>query len=105
MRQPNMSPELVEAVQEHFKDEPDIQADIFLYLSNLIKNEDMVCRLRGEAQYQLNEMGRCDKCGEPLVTGYYNEPHPELDGCPMEPMSTTYCPNCDVVQMSLFEED
>ena len=93
---PNMYPEILEAVHGYFEDYPEAEVDCLLYLSSLRDNWSRVAQLANEAEAKLEEMDRCPYCGEPMQIHHYKEPHPELDGCPMEDMTEPYCPNCDI---------
>lgn len=93
---PNMQPEIIEAVHGYFEDYPEVEADCLLYLSSLIDNWTRTAELSNQAINKLEGMGRCSYCGEPMQYYRYKEPHPELDGCPMEEMTEVYCPNCDM---------
>ena len=93
---PNMSPEIIEAILNHFKNDEDIIVDCLLYLSNLRDNKINCEKLSYSSMSELEKMNRCMICGNELQIYKYEEPHPELDGCPMEIMSEPYCPNCDI---------
>ena len=96
MNSPNMAPEVIEAIHLMYEDSPELEADCYLYLSNLYKYYERVEELQDYAVNAIETMGRCPDCGELLQEYYYKEPHPELDGCPMEEMTEVYCPNCDM---------
>ena len=93
---PNMWPEILEAVHLQYEDYPDLEVDCLLYLTELRNNWARTTELSNEAFNKLKEMNRCPYCGELLKAHHYKEPHPELDGCPMEDMTELYCPNCDI---------
>ncbi len=93
---PSMLSEILECVHYYFEDCPDVEIDCLLYLSGLMDDNKQVNRLSIAAIEKLEKMGRCGICGEELQTYHYKEPHPELDGCPMEDMTEVYCPHCDV---------
>ena len=93
---PNMYREILEAVHGYFEDHPDVEIDCLLYLSELRYNWSRTTELSNGAMDSLEELGRCPYCGEPIQIHHYKEPHPELDGCPMEDMTESYCPNCDI---------
>ena len=103
MSKPNMLPEILEAVHETFVDYPDVEVDCLLYLSSLKDSFSRVAKLSYNAGEVLDKMSRCFKCGEPLQTYHYKEPHTELDGCPMEDMVEVCCPNCDMPHQSQFK--
>ena len=96
MNSPNMQPEIIEAIHGYFEDYPDVEVDCYLYLTELADNRDYTMQLSNKAFERIEEMGRCPYCGELMQYYHYQEPHPELDGCPMENMSELYCPNCDI---------
>lgn len=93
---PNMCPEVLEAVHLIYEDFPEGETDCLLYLTGLQYNPDKVTQLSNEAMNALEEMHRCPYCGEPMKVYHYQEPHPELDGFPIEDMYESYCPNCDI---------
>ena len=93
---PNMHPEILEAIHFYFEDYPNVEVDCLLYLSGLMNDSKQVSKLSIVAIDALGDMGRCACCGELLQTHHYKEPHPELDGCPMEDVVERYCPNCDI---------
>lgn len=93
---PNMTPEIMEAVCEYYKDDDDILTDCLLHFVGL--NADQAHLEIGfvvSAMLKLDEMGRCNKCGEKLKTICRKEPHPELDEKPVEKLYESYCPNCE----------
>lgn len=93
---PNMYPEVLDAIHLMYEDHLDVEIDCLLYLTELRDNWTRSAELSNQAMKQLEEMGRCPYCGEPMQVYHYQEPHPELDGCPVENMSELYCPNCDI---------
>ena len=93
---PNMYPEILEAIHLMYEDHPNVEVDCLLYLTELRDNGPRTAELSNQAFEKLEEMGRCPYCGEPKQVYHYKEPHPELDGCPMEDMTEAYCPECDV---------
>lgn len=90
---PNMRSELFDAIDFYFADMPDVAADCLLYLSKLQNNEEMVNALSHEARNRLNQMNRCERCGEPFKFYHYKEWHDEVNA--YEDMTDVYCPNCD----------
>lgn len=93
---PNMYPEILEAVHGYFEDHPDVEVDCLLYLTELRDNWTRTVELSNQAFNKLEDMGRCPYCGALMQYYQYQEPHPELDGYPIEKMSEPYCPNCDI---------
>ena len=93
---PNMYPEILDAIHYIFEDMPDVEIDCLLYLTELRDNWSRTAELSNKAIKRLEDMGRCSYCGEEMSYHHYQEPHPELDGCPLENMSKLYCPNCDI---------
>lgn len=93
---PNMLPEILECLHFYCEDNPNVEVDCLLYLISLRDNRNRVVQLSSEAFEKLEEMDRCPYCGEPMQVYHYQEPHPELDGCPIENMSEQYCSNCDI---------
>lgn len=93
---PNMYPEILEAIHLMYEDYPSVEVDCLLYLTELRDNWPRTAELSNGAFAKLQEMERCPYCGELMQYHHYKEPHPELDGCPMEDMTETYCPNCDI---------
>lgn len=96
MNLPNMSSEIIEAIHLMYEDDPDVEVDCLLCLSGLRGNLELSRKLADVAELKLEDMGRCIYCGEQLNIRHYKEPHPELDGCPMEDMTKLYCPNCNL---------
>lgn len=101
---PNMSSEVLEAVHLMYEDHPDVEVDCLLYLSGLMDDSRQVSKLSLAAIDVLEDMGRCGCCGELLQAHHYQEPHPELDGCPMEDMVEWYCPHCDIPEQIVMED-
>ena len=93
---PNMYPEILDAIHYIFEDMPDVEIDCLLYLTELRDNWSRTAELSNKAIERLEDMGSCSYCGEEMSCHHYQEPHPELDGCPMENMSELYCPNCGI---------
>lgn len=96
MNSPNMASEVIEAVHLMYEDYPDVEVDCYLYLSNLYSSQLLSSDLNNKVVFKLQEMGRCPECGSLMQIHHYKEPHPELDGCPMEDMTEVSCPNCDI---------
>lgn len=93
---PDMLSEVLEAVHLMYEDYPDVEVDCLLYLSGLMYDSRQVRQLSSHAVNRLEDMERCTNCGEPLQYYHYKEPHPELEGCPMEDMCVLICPFCDL---------
>ena len=94
---PNMYPEVLEAIHLMYEDDPWIEVDCYLYLSELRDNWERTAKLSDMAVNKIEDMGRCPNCGELMQVRHYREPHPELDGCPYEDLYEAICPNCDLV--------
>lgn len=93
---PNMYPEVLDAIHLMYEDNPEVEIDCLLYITELRDNWARTAELSNQAINKLEEMGCCPYCGELMQYHHYKEPHPELDGCPMENMREPYCPNCDI---------
>ena len=93
---PNMWPEILEAIHLQYEDHPELEVDCLLYLTELKNNWKRTVELSNQAIDEIVRLDRCPYCGEPMQVHHYKEPHPELDGCPMENMVERYCPNCDI---------
>ena len=90
---PNMMPEVVEAVHLFHEDNPDVELDCMLFLKRLVIDDT---RMLSSVLDWFDEQERCELCGERLINITYEEPHPELDGCPCEKIVDVLCPNCDI---------
>lgn len=90
---PLMLSEVLEAVHLMYEDEPDVEADCYLYLTNL-EASDLVA-IKFGAVKRLSDMGRCMICGSKLKTDSYKEPHFELGDGVYETLHEVYCPVCD----------
>lgn len=95
MNYPNMIEEVLEAVHLMYEDYPDVETDCYLYLLGLSKSAESVVELGQRVSQLFEDNDRCPTCGEPLKEYYYEEPHPELDNCPMEEMMEKYCGECN----------
>ena len=93
---PNMYSEVLEATHLMYEDNPGLEVDCYLYLTELKDNWARTVELSNQAIDKIVAMGRCPTCGELMQIHHYKEPHPELDGCPTEDMTERYCPNCDI---------
>jgi len=90
-RKPKMILETLEAIQEFFKDDPEIAVDCYLYLASNL----MDAREQDVARTAIEQMGRCPKCGLELVPYEWDERHSELDDSPKEHFCNYLCPECD----------
>ena len=94
---PNMCSEILEAIHLMYEDDPQIEVDCYLCLSELRDNFKRTVELSDMAINRIEDMGRCPDCGELMQARHYREPHPELEGCPYEDLYEHICPNCDLV--------
>lgn len=87
---PRMLGEVLDAVHEMYVDYPDVEANCYLYLRNVLDNrwDRQVCANK------LDNMERCSECGTPLETYSYNETHYEVDPPVKETFTELICPNC-----------
>ena len=100
METPIMYSEVLDAIHAYFLVDEEIEVDCLRYLASLQYNSTLACQLGAEADYKINQMGRCEKCGEKFQIAHYKEPHPEIGpGC-YEDMTEPYCPNCDIGKMN-----
>lgn len=93
---PNMCYEIIEAIHLMYEDYPDVEVDCLLFISNLSENFSEITKFSNLAKQKLLDMERCSNCGEILQYYHYKEPHPEIEGCPMEDMCVLICPFCDL---------
>lgn len=94
---PTMYPEIVDAINEYFKDDEAIKADCLLFLAHIDKiDKDVITRMGGTCFCELENMGRCVECGEELVDYQYKVTHWGIDGNPVETCSIKLCPNCEM---------
>lgn len=91
---PNMSIEVLEAVEEKFKNDEEILIDCLVYLAHLGDEITQVNGVEYKAMDALQRMERCPHCGTKYEVMYYKEYHPEVDA--YEDMADMYCPNCDI---------
>ena len=91
-----MCSEILEAIHLMYEDDPQIEVNCYLQLIDFRDNFKRIAELSDMAANRIEDMGRCPNCGELMQIQHYREPHPELDGCPMEDMYEPYCPNCDI---------
>ena len=89
---PKMLPEIIEAIETHFDDEPDIIADCMEYLFNTLSDEGDV----GAIGDWFNKHDRCSRCGGKMEWIVHKEPHPELGVGVYERIYESYCSNCDI---------
>lgn len=96
MNYPNMSYEIIEAIEQAFGDNADLMIDCFLYLTALHENQDFCNQLKQIAEDRLDKINVCPKCGTVMQYSTWKEPHTELGINVYEEMSERYCPNCDL---------
>jgi len=89
---PIMISEVIEAIHLMYEDYPDVELDCMLFLKGLSGEHG---RIRTAVDQWFIDHGRCEICGSKLQSYTYQEPHPELDGCPMETLSDELCPVCE----------
>ena len=87
MNRPNMRNEVLEALEEYYKNDIEILVDCLRYL----KEDDKV-----------DNLGYCTECGAKLTEYHYREYHPEVDA--YENMIDLCCPNCDFINNSTEKE-
>lgn len=78
MERPNMRYEVLEALEEFYKNDIDILIDCLRYL---------------EEDDEVYNRGYCPNCGTELISISYREYHPEVDA--YETLSDIVCPMCD----------
>lgn len=88
---PSMASEVIEAIQEFFKTDEEIQVDCLRYLGRLGN-----AQLSFTCDQIIEDMGRCPDCGEEYQYMNYREYHPETTPPSWEDMVEQYCPNCDI---------
>ena len=91
-RKANLLPEIIEAIHLMYEDYPDVELDCVLFLQSLSNDHK---EFQGPIAQWFVEHDRCKNCGYQLQFYTYQEPHPELDGCPMETLTETFCPKCE----------
>lgn len=96
---PVMYPELFDAVHQVYKDDPDVEADIYLYLSQYAIYPFKAYGLAEQARARLSKMKRCPYCGTKLEYQNYKESHPEIGEYAYEEMSIPYCPYCGMSEV------
>lgn len=84
-----MISEILDAIKEQYKDDPDIMGGCYLLLGGLCEDKNTMALLAGDARQRLYEMRRCAWCGEPLRYKMTYQSHGE--GM-MEPMYEAFCP-------------
>ena len=102
MEYPNMEPEVIDAIHLMYEDNPDVEADCYLYLQSLkygANKENRISSLANAAYIELSNRGRCPECGGLMETVSYKERHNEISPGTYEIMHVTYCPNCDVGEL------
>lgn len=80
--------EVIEAIEEYYKDDKDMLVECLVYLAH---NENK--NLAYLAQDKLEKMDRCCECGALLEPYTYEEHHTELCGSPIEYITEMLCPN------------
>lgn len=85
----SMSIEILEAINEYYKDDVDTLIGCLVYLNN-----GNLRYMKNLASEELERNNLCQFCGEPLEVVNYKEWHEEV-GC-YEPMTYMYCKNCDI---------
>lgn len=85
---PKMMSEVIEAIETHFCDEPDIMVDCMLYLMNANARVEDVHRI----ERWFDEHGLCPKCGTKIKYQQVKEYHSEVDA--YETLYEPYCPHC-----------
>ena len=90
MKYTDMSLEVIEAIEEKFKNDEEILVDCFMYLLNTVNDN----KLSFKISTALEKMDRCPYCGTKFEVMQYREYHPEVDA--YEDMADMYCPNCDI---------
>lgn len=78
MKRPNMRYEILEALEEFYKNDEEILVDCLRALGE----DDRVFK-----------MGYCPNCGAKLISVSYREYHSEVDA--YEILSETVCPECE----------
>lgn len=86
---PKMMSEVIEAVETHFCDEPDIMVDCMLYLMNANARVEDIHRI----ERWFDEHGLCPKCGTKIKYQQVKEYHSEVDA--YETLYEPYCPHCN----------
>lgn len=86
---PKMMSEVIEAIETHFCDEPDVMVDCMLYLMNASARVEDVHRI----EQWFDNNGRCPTCGTKIKYEQVKEYHSEVDA--YEILYTPYCPHCD----------
>ena len=84
-----MIDELIDLFEDNIKDK-EYLSEIYVYLCNLDRRE--LQYMKNKCANRLIKMNRCVKCGQKLQIRAWEEPHTELDGCPIEKMYEPYCP-------------
>ena len=90
---PKMMNEVIEAIETHFDDQPDIVVDCMLFLMNSTARVEDVRRIED----WFAEHKRCECCGGKLMTIVHKEPHMEIGPGVYETLYESYCPVCDKV--------
>lgn len=85
----DMFSEIIEAIEEYYKDDEILIAECMLYLAG--------AKWKGYSPFceWLNNHGRCWHCGAKLTQRAYKEPHPEVGEGVYETLYENYCPICE----------
>ena len=84
----DMSLEVIEAIHAFYKNEPDLEAECYVYLKKI---GDIFLQVKCEKQ--LIQMKRCPKCGSILIPFKFKEFHGEIQ----EIQNILICPICSEV--------
>ena len=95
MEYPNMGNEIIEAIQEYFKNDEEIQIDCLMCLMGLEIDKKLTNKISSMSFKRLQQMQVCPICGTKLESYSHKEIHDELEDKPIEYISELYCPNCD----------
>lgn len=94
--------EIIDALEEYFKDEEDILSDCLMYLNSCVLVNDDIKKIKDT----LYNHERCNFCGTKLAIYHYKEPHDIGDGHTYyEVLTDEYCPNCDGLKNDCYEDN
>lgn len=88
---PKMLTEVLEAIETHFDDHPEVKVDCMLYLYNALARVEDMNRMRD----WFEENGVCECCGGKIMLQEIHEPHGECGVGVYETLYEPYCPVCD----------